>query len=130
MNTKLPPLSSQMLAVLRLLDCESLTARQINDRLYSPASRQSRKSFAASMSRTTRRMAQRRLIDRNGGTMSIAQSRRLRIHPEMVQATIDSLGEAMRQAVAQAFADYERSQKSNTEVRNDAAADGPVPADE
>jgi hypothetical protein len=129
MNTNLPTLSQQMLAVLRLLDSENLTARQLNDRLYRMDSRRSRRVFAASMSRTTRRMARRRLIDCNGGTMSIAPSGRLRIHPEMVQATMDGLGEAMRQAVAQAFAECEKSQKSNNEVCNDAATDAPVPAD-
>jgi hypothetical protein len=121
MNTKLPLLSAQMLAVLRLLDCESLTARQLDDRLYRPDSPQSRRAFAASMSRTIRRMLQRRLISCEGGLLSIAQSGTFRLHPEILQPTIDELAEAIRQAVAQAFASYEKSQKPNAEARNDAA---------
>lgn len=122
MNTKLPLLSARMLAVLRLLDCESLTARQLNDRLYRPDSAQSRRAFAASMSRTTRRLARRGLIHCEGGTMAITRSGRLGLHPEMLQAMLEQLGETVRQAVAQAWVESEESQKLNAEARNDAAS--------
>ena len=58
MNTK--TLSAQLLAVLRLLESEgSMTARQLNDRLYQPSSSQSRL---------------RRIDTANGiGTMTVVQ---------------------------------------------------------
>jgi len=121
MNTKLPLLSARMLAVLRLLDLESLTAHQLNDRLYRPTSPQSRRVFAASMSRTTRRLERRGLISCEGGTIVITQYGRFMLHSEMQQAMLNDLRESVRQAVAQAWAEYEESQKPNAEARNDAA---------
>ena len=128
MNTKLPLLSARMLAVLRLLDCENLTARQLNDSLYRPTSPQSRRGFAASMSRTNRRLARRRLISCDAGTMAITQFGRFRLHPEIQEAMLTDLRESVRQAVARAWADYEKSQKPNAEARDGAAADARVPA--
>lgn len=121
MNTKLPLLSAQMRAVLRLLDCESLTARQLNDRLYPLTSPQTRRVFAASMSRTIRRLERRGLIFCEAGTMAITQCGRFRLHPEMQEAMLNDLRESVRKAVAEAWAQYNESQKPNDEARNDAA---------
>ena len=114
MNAK--TLSAQMLVVLRLLDCESLTARQLNDRLYQPTSPQSRRVLAASTSRTLRRLERRRLISCEGGTNVITQHGRFTLHPEMHEAMLDELRECVRLAVARAWTDYQQSQDSKRGV--------------
>ena len=122
MNTKLPLLSSQMQEVLRLLDREgSMTARQLNDSLYQPASPQSRRVFAASMSRTIRRLDRRGLISCERGAIVITQVGRFRIHPDQFEAMLTALRESVRQAVAQAWIEYRESNKASTETRKDAA---------
>src|ERR1700722_6856738 len=97
-----------MLAVLRLLDWENLTTRQINDRLFDPASAQSRRVFAASMSRTVRRLARRGLIVCVRGTAVITQIGRYRVHPEMYEAMLNELRESIRQATEQARTDHQK----------------------
>jgi DNA-binding PadR family transcriptional regulator len=126
MNTK--TLSAQMLDVLRLLDRESpTTARQLNDRLYDLTSPQSRRVFAASMSRTLRRLERRELIFFEGGTIAITQYGRFTLRPEMQEAMLNDLRESVRRAVAEAWAEYVESQKPNAEGQNDAASDRPAP---
>src|ERR1035437_5908899 len=110
MNTK--TLSAQMLAILRLLDCESLTARQLNYRLYQPTSPPSRRVFAASMSRTIRRLRRRGIIFCDGGTIAITQFGRLTLHPEVQQAMLNDLRESIRAACKQAWVEYQQSQGS------------------
>jgi len=97
------------MAVLRLLDCENLTTRQINDRLFDPSSRQSRRVFAASMSRTLRRMTRRGLIFRGGGRNVISQAGRFKVHPEMHEAMLNKIPESVQQAVEQARLEAEES---------------------
>jgi hypothetical protein len=108
MNTKQSLLSSQMLAVLRLLDCENLTTRELNDRLFDPTSLQNRRIFAASMSRTLRRLARRGLIFRGGGMNVISQSGRFKVHPEMHEAMLNEIRESVQQAIERARQDSER----------------------
>lgn len=74
--------------------------------------------FAASMSRTVRRLERRGLIACGGGTIVITQVGRFRIHPEQFEAVLNDLRESVRQAVAQAWAQYNESQKPNAEARN------------
>jgi hypothetical protein len=105
MNTIQPILSAQMFAVLRLLDRENLTTRQLNDRLFDPTSPQSRRVFAASMSRTLRRLARRVLIFREGGMNVISQCGRYKVHPEMHEAMLNDIFESVRQAIEQARID-------------------------
>lgn len=105
-NKVMSAVSAQMLAALRLLDCECLTARQLNDRLYQPISGQSRRVFAASMSRTIRRLKRRGLISCESGTIAITQSGWITIHPDQFEATLTSLRESVRQAVAEAWVQY------------------------
>lgn len=112
MNTK--TLSAQMQAVLQLLDSESLTARQLNDRLYALASSQSRRVFAASMSRTIHRMERRGFISCENGTISIRSHGWYTLHPEMLEVALADLRESIRQTVAQAWAEYQQSQNSPT----------------
>jgi hypothetical protein len=102
--------SPQMLVVLRLLDCESLTPRQLNDRLYDPTSSRSRRVFAASMSRTLRRMKQRGLITCEGGTIAITSHGWYTLHPEKLEEMLTAVRECARQAAAQAWAEYNESQ--------------------
>jgi len=78
-----------MQQVLRFLDSEgSMTARQLNDRLYDLTSPQSRRVFGASMSRTIRRLERRGLIFFENGTIVITQVGRFRIHPEQFEAML------------------------------------------
>ena len=100
MNTKIH--SDRMIAVLRLLDRENLTTRQLNDRLFDRSLPHSRRVFAASMSRTLRRLARRGLIFRGGGMNVISQSGRFKVHPEMHEAMLNEFREAVRQAIKQA----------------------------
>ena len=103
MNTK--NISAQMLAVLRLLDCESLTVRQLNDRLYRLTSPQSRRVFAASMSRTIRRMERRGLISCEDGTISITSHGWYSLHPEKLQAMLEESSTGIRESVRKAVAE-------------------------
>jgi hypothetical protein len=50
-----------------------------------------------------------------------------RLDPETHDTMLTNVRESVRQAVAQAGAHYEESQKPNAEVRNDAASDLPAP---
>lgn len=119
MNTKTT--SPQMLAALRLLDCEgSMTARQLNDRLYGQTSPHDRRVFAASMSRTVRRLERRGLISCEDGMIAITEYGWITIHPEQIEAISAAVRECVRQTVAQAWAEYEESQKPNAEAGNDA----------
>lgn len=103
MNTK--TLSAQMQAVLQLLESESLTARQLNDRLYDLTSSQSRRVFAASMSRTIQRMERRRLILCEDGTISITSHGWYTLHPEKLQAMLEENSAAIRETVRKAVAE-------------------------
>jgi hypothetical protein len=111
-NANQPLLSAQMLAVLRLLDLERLTPRQLNDRLFNSTPHQSRRVFAASMSRTVRRLEQRGLIFRGNGAIVITQHGEFTLHPEILQGMLDDLRTSVRQAVAEAWAEYQQSQDS------------------
>jgi predicted transcriptional regulator len=109
MNTKTT--SPQMLAALRLLDCEgSMTARQLNDRLYGQTSAPDRRVFAASMARSIRRLERRGLVVCEKGTIAITHSGWIAIHPEQVEAMLTSLRESVRQTVAQAWREFQQSQ--------------------
>lgn len=115
-------LSGQMREVLGLLDHQSpMTARQLNDCLYKLNSSRNRRVLAASMSRTIRRLERRRLISCEGGSIAITQYGRFMLHSEMQQAMLNDLRASVRQAVAQAWTQYDESQKPNAEARNDAA---------
>jgi len=103
-----------MQAALQFLDSESLTARQLNDRLYDLTSSQSRRVFAASMSRTIRCMERHGLISCENGTISITSHGWYTLHPEMLEAMLAERRESIRQAVAQAWAEYQQSQNSPT----------------
>lgn len=104
MQTKLP-LSPQMKAILELLEQDGpMAARQVNDRLYQPRSGQNRRAFAASMSRTLRRMEDRGLIVRDNEMIIATGAGLLRIHPEEFEVIIEQIREAVRQGVDEAFA--------------------------
>jgi hypothetical protein len=98
-------LSAQMQAVLQLLDSESLTARQLNNRLYDMTSSQSRRVFAASMSRTLRRMEQRGLISCEDGTISIRSHGWYTLHPEKLQTMLEEISTGIRESVRKAVAE-------------------------
>lgn len=128
MNNNQLLLSDQMREVLGLLDRQSpMTARQLNRYMYALRPHRSRRVFAASISRTVRRLGRRGLISREGSTIAITQTGMFRLHPEMLEEMLTELGKSVRQAVAEAWASYEQSQKPNAEVRNDAASDRPAP---
>jgi hypothetical protein len=124
MNNEQPLLSAQMLEVLRSLDRENLTTRQLSDRLFDPVSRQNRRVFEASMSRTLRRLARRGLIFRGGGMNVISQSGRFKVHPEMHEAMLNEIRESVRQAIEQARIDQPKPSDSPNSI---SPAPGPKP---
>ena len=104
MNTETP--SRQMLSVLQVLEGESsLTARQLNNRLYQPNSSQSRRAFAASMSRTVRRMERRQLLSSEGGTVAITEHGMFTLHPERLDALLQEISIAARESAQKAVAE-------------------------
>jgi hypothetical protein len=117
MTVKEPSLSKPMLSVLRLLACEGpMTPRKLNDRLYQTSPQrlpQSRRVFAASMSRTIRRMERRQLVFSEGGTIAIAEHGTFTLHPESLEAMLTDLRENIRRAVAQAWSEYQQSLPSD-----------------
>lgn len=101
MNAKQPPLSPQMSRVLRLVEFESPTPRQLNDRLYDPTLSRSRRVFAASMSRTIRRMKRRGLITCEGGTIAITEHTRSTLRSERLKAMLAEAREIGKKAARQ-----------------------------
>lgn len=52
-------MSRQMKAIVSLLEVEELTAKEVNDRLFTGGDTKARRTFAASMSRSFRRLRAR-----------------------------------------------------------------------
>lgn len=128
MNINRLLLSGQMREVLGFLDRQSpMTARQLNDYMVHLKAPGSRRVVAASVSRTVRRLRRRGLISCEGSPIAITESGRSRLYREMQEAMLTDLRKSVRQAVAEAWAEYEESQKANAEVRNDAASERVAP---
>jgi hypothetical protein len=124
MNTNQLLLSHQMREVLGLLDRQSpVTARQLNDYMHHLKAAGSRRVVAASVSRTVRRLRQRGLISCEGTAIAITQAGRSKLYHEIQEAMLVQIRKSVRQAVAQAWAEYEESQKAAAETRNDAGAE-------
>ena len=120
-------LSDQMREVLGLLDRRSpMTARLLNDYMLHLKEPGSRRVVAASVSRTVRRLRRRGIISCEGSTIAITESGRSRLYHEMQEAMLTELRKSVRQAVAEAWAEYEESQKPKEAVRHDAASDQPA----
>jgi DNA-binding PadR family transcriptional regulator len=113
-------LSDQMREVLELLDRQGpMTARQLNDHMHQLKVAGSRRVVAASVSRTVRRLRRRGLVSCEGSTIAITESGR----SSLQEAMLTDLRKAVRQAVAQAWAEYEESQRATIEPRNDAGSE-------
>ena len=124
MNINQLLLSDQMREALGLLDQQGpMTARQLNDFMHHLKAAGSRRVIAASVSRTVRRLRRRGLILCEGSALAITESGRSGLR----EAMLTDLRKSIRQAVAQAFAEYEESQKANAEARNDAGSERPAP---
>ena len=124
MNINQLLLSDQMREVLGLLDRQSpMTARQLNDHIHRLKAPGSRRVVAASVSRTLHRLRRRGLIFCEGRAIVITESGR----SSLQEAMLTDLRKSVRLAVAQAFAEYEESQKANAEARNDAGSERPAP---
>ena len=104
-------LSEQMRAALHLLDTESpVPLCQLYQHLYEATRHQPRRAFAASLSRTLRRMERRGLITREDRTVAITQQGRFTLHPEMREAMLTEAREIGRKAFEQAWSEIKKSQ--------------------
>ncbi len=106
--------------VLRHLDHEgAMSGRQLYSHIYDPIVHGNRRIFAASISRTIRRLELRGLIKRTDVGVDITQSGRWALHPEEKKSFSEGIAQAVQRAVAQGAAEspeYQRLLQWSAEV--------------